>query len=54
MRRRLLVGMLERQHFSMEGNNTNLQPGGGGKVSPRKSVVQSACQYDVMSSVGDF
>ena len=32
--------------------------GGGGKrggmVSPRKSVVQFACQYDVTSRVGDF
>ena len=26
----------------------------GGKVSPRKSVVQSACQYDVTSRVSDF
>ena len=28
--------------------------GGGGMVSPRESVVQSACQYDVTSLVGDF
>ena len=28
--------------------------GGGGKVSPRKSVVQSACQFDVTSRVSDF
>ena len=28
--------------------------GGGGMMSPRKSVVQSACQYDVTSRVGDF
>ena len=28
--------------------------GGGGEVSPRKSVVQSACQYDVKSRVSDF
>ena len=28
--------------------------GGGGKVSPRKSVVQSDCQYDVTSLVSDF
>ena len=28
--------------------------GGGGEVSPRKSVVQSACQYDVTSRVSDF
>ena len=28
--------------------------GGGGKVSPRKSVVQSACQYDFSSRVSDF
>ena len=27
---------------------------GGGKVSPRKSVVQSACHYDVTSRVSDF
>ena len=26
----------------------------GGKVSPRKSVLQSACQYDVTSRVSDF
>ena len=26
----------------------------GGEVSPRKSVVQSACQYDVKSRVSDF
>ena len=25
-----------------------------GEGSPRKSVVQSACQYDVTSRVGDF
>ena len=25
-----------------------------GEVSPRKSVVQSACQYDVMSRVSNF
>ena len=28
--------------------------GGGGGVSPRKSVVQSACQSDVTSRVSDF
>ena len=28
--------------------------GGGGGVSQRKSVVQSACQYDVTSRVSDF
>ena len=28
--------------------------GGGRKVSPTKSVVQSACQYDVTSHVSDF
>ena len=28
--------------------------GGGGKVCLRKSVVQSACQYDVTSRVSDF
>ena len=27
---------------------------GGGEVSPRKSVVQSACQCDVTSHVSDF
>ena len=26
----------------------------GEKVSPRKSVVQSACQFDVTSRVSDF
>ena len=32
-----------------------LLPGGGGvEVSLRKSVVQSACQYDVMSRLSDF
>ena len=28
--------------------------GGEGEVSPRKSVVQSACQYDVTSRVSNF
>ena len=28
--------------------------GGGGEVSPRKSVVQSVCQYDVTSRISDF
>ena len=28
--------------------------GGGGKVLPRKSVVQSACQYDVTSRVSNI
>ena len=28
--------------------------GGGGEVSPRKSVVQSPCQFDVTSRVSDF
>ena len=28
--------------------------GRGGMVSPRKSVVQSACQYDVTTRVSDF
>ena len=27
---------------------------GEGKVSPRKSVVQPACQYDVTSRVSNF
>ena len=27
---------------------------GGGEVSPRKSAVQSACQYGVTSRVSDF
>ena len=31
-----------------------LQVSGGGEVSSRKSVVQSACRYDVTSSVSDF
>ena len=30
------------------------KPGGGEKVSPRKSVVQSACQSDVTYRVSDF
>ena len=33
---------------------SDLGGGGEGKVSPRKSVVQSACQYDVTSGVSDF
>ena len=33
---------------------TATQEGGGGEVSPRKSVVESACQYDVTSLVSDF
>ena len=37
---------------SVEGK-VSLQ-GGGGEVSLRKSVVQSARQYDVMSRVRDF
>ena len=28
--------------------------GGGGEVSSRKSVVQSACQYDVTTRVSNF
>ena len=32
----------------------NIQGAGEGKVSLRKSVVQSACQYGVTSRVGDF
>ena len=35
-------------------NDGSAKAGGGGKVSPRKSVVQSACQYDVTSRVSDF
>ena len=30
------------------------EQGGGGGGSPRKTVVQSAGQYDVMSLVSDF
>ena len=30
------------------------QEGGGGEVSPRKSVVQSSCQYDVTSRVSNL
>ena len=30
------------------------QRGGGGEVSPRKLVIQSAHQYDVTSRVSDF
>ena len=32
----------------------NLPKPGGGKVSPRESVVQLACQYDVTSRLSDF
>ena len=37
-------------------NECSTQGGGGGgkEVSPRKSVVQSACQYDVTSRVSNF
>ena len=42
-------------------NRNCAEPGGGGggggqrgKVSPRKSVVQSVCQYDVTSRVSNF
>ena len=32
-----------------------IQPRGwGGEVSPRKSLVQSACQYEVTSRVNNF
>ena len=34
--------------------NVLLKGGEGGEVSPRKSVVQSACQYDVTSRVSNF
>ena len=37
--------------FSLNGDN---EGGLGGKVSPRKSVAQSACQYDVTSRVSNF
>ena len=42
-----------------EERHKNINPlrggeGGGGKVSQRKSVVQSACQYDVTSRVSNF
>ena len=39
--------------FSLNGDNEG-GGGGGGKVSPRKSVAQSACQYDVTSRVSNF
>ena len=41
-------------------NRNCAEPGGGGgggergKVSPRKSVGQSVCQYDVTSRVSNF
>ena len=37
-------------------NRNCAEPGGGerGKMSPRKSVVQSVCQYDVTSRVSNF
>ena len=31
-----------------------MRSGGGGEMSPRKSVVQSACQYEVTSCVSNF
>ena len=37
--------------FSLNGDN---EGGLEGKVSPRKSVAQSACQYDVTSRVSNF
>ena len=39
--------------FSISGQIVSEQ-GAGWKLSPRKSVVQSACQYDVTSRVSDF
>ena len=39
---------LTKEHFM------SLLSRGWGEVSPRKSVVQSACQYDVTSRVIDF
>ena len=36
------------QHYGTAGG------GRGGGVSPRKSVVQSACQYDATSRVSNF
>ena len=39
----------------IEENDNKREGGSGGeKVSPRKSEVQSACQYDVTSRVSDF
>ena len=38
-------------------NRNCAEPGEGGlrgKMSPRKSVVQSVCQYDVTSRVSNF
>ena len=41
--------------LTMAENDIKMATGrGGGEVSPRKSVVQSASQYDVTSRVSDF
>ena len=40
-----------KEHFM---NLLSRGDGRGGEVSPRKSVVQSACQYDATSRVSDF
>ena len=45
--------LLPRYVISEQWDTRCLSKGGGG-VSPRKSVVQSACQYDVTSRVSDF
>ena len=42
-----------KEHFTKE-HFTKEHFMGWGEVSPRKSVVQSACQYDVTSRVIDF
>ena len=49
----LIVSSLFR-NFNRSAGCFQSNQGGEGEVSPRKSVVQSACQYDVTSRVSDF
>ena len=51
-RAKTIFGKFSRHSIKKLTNFT--QPRGGGKVSLRKSVVQSACQYDVTSRVSNF
>ena len=46
--------LLWNDHIDLIVSRATKMLGPGGKVSPRKSVVHSACQYDVTSRVGDF
>ena len=52
------VVVLTKAEHHLFANEKRMRGGGGGwgwgKVSPRKSVVQSASQYDVTSRVSDF